>query len=121
MIQLVCCIGSVVFQILRPLFGLGLCNELTQDIHVDALRHIMLAVMYPLSFRILAAELRIATGLGDQKGFYVPFKSLFTFIHQDTSSWVSALCFVDLALYTKSSVISKSYFLSNALMKQIQS
>lgn len=78
MIQLV---RSTSTRILGPLLGLGLCDEITEDIYVDALCDIMPMGMYPIAIGVLAIELDIATCRRNQKGLYVPFKSFLAFIH----------------------------------------
>ena len=52
---------------------------------IDALCHIVLTGMYPVAFGILPVELGVATFGRNKEGLYIPFKSFFTFIHQDTS------------------------------------
>ena len=81
MIQLICSRSSIILGILRPFFGLSLCNELAQHIHVNALCDIVLTIMYPVAVSILSVKLGISTFRGNEEGFYVPFKAFFTFIH----------------------------------------
>ena len=84
-VQLVRGAVTVIFGILGPILGLGLCDEFAEDIHIDALCHIMLANMYPIALGILTTELGIAARRGNKEGFNIPFKALFTFVHHDTS------------------------------------
>ena len=84
-IQLVRSAGTIIFGVLGPFLGLSLGDEFTEDIHVDALCDIVLTGMYPVAVHILTTELGIAARRGDQEGFNIPFKSLFAFVHHDTS------------------------------------
>ena len=83
MIQLVWGTVTVIFSVLSPFLGLGLGDKLAEDIHINALRHIMLTGMYPVPFSILTAELGVAARRGNQKGFNIPFKTFLAFIHHD--------------------------------------
>ena len=85
MIQLVRRMLAVVFGISGPFLRLGLCDELAQHIHVDALCNVVLTRMHPAARGVLPAELGIAARRGDQEGLNIPLKALFAFVHQITS------------------------------------
>ena len=80
-IQLVRSAGTVIFGVLCPILWLGFGDKFAENIHVDALCHIMLANMYPIALGILSAKLSVATCRRGQKGLNVSLKSLFGFIH----------------------------------------
>ena len=86
MIQLVRCVDTIILVVLGPFFGLSLGNEFTEHIHIDAFGNIMLTSMYPIALGILSAKLSVTTFRGNQEGFYISLKSLFAFVHHDTSS-----------------------------------
>ena len=80
-VQLVRSLVTIVFGILRPFPGLGLGDKFAENIHIDALCHIVLTGVHPVALGILPVELGVATLRGDEEGFYIPFKSFLTFIH----------------------------------------
>ena len=80
-IQLVRCFIAVKLLILCPFLRLGFGDKLTKHIHIDALFEVMLPCFHPISISVLTVKLNIATRFGNQKGLYISFKSLFTFIH----------------------------------------
>ena len=81
MIQLVNSLNAIILGVSGPFLWLRLGDEFAENVHVDALGNIVLAVMYPVPLGILPAELRVTTCRRNQEGFDIPFKPLFAFVH----------------------------------------
>ena len=83
-IQLVRSAGTIILGILGPFLGLGLGDEFTEHIHIDALGNIMLTSMYPIALGILSAKLSVTTFWGNQEGFYISLKSFLAYPRYNT-------------------------------------
>ena len=59
-VELVRSFVTVVFDILRPLFRLRVCDKLTEHVHIDTACDIVLPVMYPIPVSILSNKLLVA-------------------------------------------------------------
>lgn len=80
--------GTVVFNVLCPLFGLRFHNEIDKDFGIEGFFLVVGVFLDPLTVGVLIGELLVAALGTDQKGLDVLFKALFAGVHHGLLSSV---------------------------------